>query len=81
MAFPEDLKKLYELIDEIKPAHLISEYILISITNQKIDTRLITLTSEDQVIYPYFGGNIDMNFKSTLKCAEFHCEVTEIYPN
>lgn len=81
MVFPEDLEKLYELIDEIKPAHLISEYILVSITKNKVDTRLITLTSEDQIIYPYFGGNIDINVKACLKCVEFHSEVIEIYPN
>lgn len=65
--FPFILNSLYNIIEEIKPAHLECKYKLTSTTKDKIRFATLTRCAETITVYPYNPKQIE--FKGTIKLA------------
>lgn len=79
--FPYSLNSLYNIIEEIQPAHLEAIYSLISTTNSKLNLATTLLSAETTTIYPYTPKAIRLNTKLNIATGNaIDTETTIIYP-
>lgn len=65
--FPYSLDGLYNIIEEIKPAHLRANYKLISILSSKLYIGTYSSSGEEITVYPYITK--DLSTKGTINIA------------
>lgn len=79
--FPHELTGLYESIEEIKPAHLSSNYKLISIVESKIYSSAVSISAEEIIVYPWQNKKLDSSGKIKIAMSgSIGLEQTTIYP-
>ncbi|MHB9947318.1 XkdT-like protein [Clostridium botulinum] len=79
--FPYKLDSLYAAIDEIKPAHLGTEYNLKSTTKDKIRFGSITRSAETITVYPWTPKETHVKGKIYIPISNTNdFETTTIYP-
>ncbi|WP_039227492.1 putative phage tail protein [Clostridium novyi] len=79
--FPYSLNSLYNIIEEIQPAHLEVAYNLISTTNSKLNLATTLLSAETTTIYPYTPKTIAINTNLNIATGNaIDTETTIIYP-
>ncbi|WP_159449954.1 putative phage tail protein [Clostridium massiliodielmoense] len=79
--FPYSLNSLYNIIEEIQPAHLEAVYNLISTTNSKLNLATTLLSAETTTIYPYTPKTIAINTNLNIATGNaIDTETTIIYP-
>lgn len=79
--FPYSLNSLYNIIEEIQPAHLEATYNLISTTKSKLNLSTTLLSAETTTIYPYTPKAISLNTNLNIATSNaIDTETTIIYP-
>ena len=79
--FPYKLDSLYEVIDNIKPAHLRSNYLMTSQTREEVKIGAASLSGEIVTIYPYETKLIEMKVKAQINnVMDIDYEIATIYP-
>ncbi|MCD3223931.1 putative phage tail protein [Clostridium botulinum] len=79
--FSYSLNSLYNIIEEIQPAHLEATYNLISTTNSKLNLATTLLSAETTTIYPYTPKVIEINTNLNIATGSaIDTETTIIYP-
>ncbi|MCD3206763.1 YmfQ family protein [Clostridium botulinum C] len=79
--FSYSLNSLYNIIEEIQPAHLEATYNLISTTNSNLYLGTTLLSAETTTIYPYTPKAIRLNTKLNIATGNaIDTETTIIYP-
>lgn len=79
--FPYKLDYLYDSIEELKPAHLNANYLIISKTQSKINVGAVSFSGETVTIYPYQAKEIESNVKVEIANGlDTQYEIVTVYP-